>query len=201
MKTIFSKAEDSRVLVFFFLPFLQSLSSTLPILFCSPVSHNRCCCSLISRFLISTPTMRTSLALQSKYMDHLFWRHCQDFLFICLAFFYNAQNTIPEVWQWGSRLQSPKHAGPCSFSISTMLKSVPFAGESSPSSQAWFHWSWSLCLSLESHTFQDTEMDIGGLSSLLLMHTLGAVILCETVLLTIMDVTEFWVCLLFGCRE
>lgn len=39
--------------------------------------------------------------------------------------------------------------------------------------------------------FQNTEMDIGGLSTLLLMHTLGAVILCETVLLRIMDVTEF----------
>lgn len=33
-------------------------------------------------------------------------------------------------------------------------------------------------------------MDIGGLSTLLLMHTLGAVILCETALLRIMDVTE-----------
>lgn len=44
-------------------------------------------------------------------------------------------------------------------------------------------------------------MDIGGLSTLLLMHTLGAVISCETVLLRIMDVTEFEVCLLFGCRE
>lgn len=33
-------------------------------------------------------------------------------------------------------------------------------------------------------------MDIGGLSTLLLEHTLGAVILCETVSLRIMDVTE-----------
>lgn len=33
-------------------------------------------------------------------------------------------------------------------------------------------------------------MDIGGLSTSLLMRTLGAVIPCETVLLRIMDVTE-----------
>lgn len=30
-------------------------------------------------------------------------------------------------------------------------------------------------------------MDVGGLSTLLLTHTLGAVILCEAVLLRIMD--------------
>lgn len=41
------------------------------------------------------------------------------------------------------------------------------------------------------HTyFRTTEMDIGGLSTSLLMRTLGAVIPCETVLLRIMDVTE-----------
>lgn len=49
----------------------------------------------------------------------------------------------------------PSMPGPCSFSISTVLNSVPVAGESSRSSQAWLHWSWSLCLGLETHIFQD----------------------------------------------
>lgn len=41
------------------------------------------------------------------------------------------------------------------FLNSHSVESVPVAGESSPSSRAWFHWSWSLCLALESHVLQD----------------------------------------------
>lgn len=71
-----------------------------------------------------------------------------------------------------------------------MLNSVPVAGESSPVHKPGFREA-GVYVSVWNHTyFRTTEMDIGGLSTLLLVHTLGAVIVCETVLLRIMDVTE-----------
>lgn len=139
----------------FFLPSFSSLSLfylTHPFLL--SVSHNRCCCSLISRFLISTPTMKTSLALQSKYMENLLQRHCQAFLFICWGFFCYVQNTSPEVWQ---KIQAAE-----SHTCRTMLffnshnvELCPSCRRVFTSSQAWFQRSWSLCLGLESHVFQD----------------------------------------------
>lgn len=182
--------QRTQELLLFSLPFLQSLSSILPILFCSPVSHNRCCCSLISRFLISTPTMKTSLALQSRYMENLLQRHCQAFFVYLLGFFYYVQSTSPEVWQWRSRLQSPKHAGPCSFSTATVFNLSLLQGSLHPVHKPGFTEAGPYVLMWNHMYFRTTEMDIGGLSTLLLMHTLGAVILCETVLLRIMDVTE-----------
>lgn len=128
--------QRTQELLLFSLPFLQSLSSILPILFCSPVSHNRCCCSLISRFLISIPTMKTSLALQSRYMENLLQRHCQAFFVYLLGFFimFRAQVLkcdsedpgcrVPNMQDYALSLQPQCSICPCCRGVFTQFTSL-----------------------------------------------------------------------------
>lgn len=155
MKTIFSNAENSRVLVF------------SPFLF----------------FNLSLPLYPSYFALLSAIIDaaahwypgflyqHQPWR----LHWLCKVSIWKIcyKDTARHfcLFAWGFSIMFRTHALKCDsedpgcrvlqtcrtmlFLNSHNVERVPVAGESSPSSQAWFHWSWSLSLGLKSHVLQD----------------------------------------------